>query len=169
MMRRTRRPSNKAVLHVARRCLLCTPLPFAQPFTSIPHTLPALHTQVLHDGQRLYRRPGRHNRALPVNPIFAGESTKPPSSSLSSSQQQQNGADKGKAKLTLEASWMEADDTSTTIRPDLIKTKGAGSAATVSLNDCLACRYALPPAPLPMSPFLPLTTALCPWHIYMWS
>lgn len=88
-----------------------------------------------------------------VNPIFAGESTKPSSSSSSSSQQQQqNGApaDRGKAKLTLEATWMEADDTSTTIRPDLIKTKGPGSAATVSLNDCLACRYACLP---PMSPF----------------
>lgn len=78
-----------------------------------------------------------------VNPIFAGESTT----------LQQNGApaeaaDKGKAKLTLQASWMEADDSSTNTRPDLIKTQGPGSAATVSLNDCLACRYArLAPPP----------------------
>lgn len=69
-----------------------------------------------------------------VNPIFAGKSTT----------LQQNGApaepaDKGKAKLTLEASWMEADDNGTNVRPDLIKTQGSGSAATVSLNDCLAC------------------------------
>lgn len=98
-----------------------------------------------------------------VNPIFAGKSTT----------LQQNGApaepaDKGKAKLTLEASWMEADDNGTNVRPDLIKTQGSGSAATVSLNDCLACRYA--PCPLPLLQtllFSPPRTAICPWHIYV--
>jgi hypothetical protein len=85
-----------------------------------------------------------------VNPIFAGEST----NKTQDGSPAEAAADRGKAKLTLEASWMEADDASTTIRPDLIKTKGPGSAATVSLNDCLACRYAHAlPQPLRMSPF----------------
>ncbi len=70
-----------------------------------------------------------------VNPIFAGDG-----SSTSTSTNGQPAAkaeeDKGRAKVTLEASWIED---STAMKPDLIKTKGGNAAATVSLNDCLAC------------------------------
>lgn len=95
-----------------------------------------------------------------VNPIFAGTANQPP-------QQQRKGdgggdgdgdSSKGRAKVTLEASWMEEgagagagvglgmDVAPAPVRPDLIKTKpgqgqGAPAAATVSLNDCLACRW----------------------------
>ena len=55
--------------------------------------------------------------------------------------------DKGRARVTLEASWTMDDGyavgasvATEEVRPDLIKAAGPGAAATVSLNDCLACR-----------------------------
>lgn len=91
-----------------------------------------------------------------VNPIFAGTAEATPKPTGDGA-----GDSKGRAKVTLEASWMEdAVGTPMTVQapalvplplplqqePDLIKARpaqggqGAPAAATVSLNDCLACR-----------------------------
>jgi hypothetical protein len=86
-----------------------------------------------------------------VNPIFAGTANQQPEQTA-----QEGDGDKGRAKVTLEASWMEEgagaaavglamEVAPAPVRPDLIKVKtgqaqGTPAAATVSLNDCLACR-----------------------------
>ena len=53
--------------------------------------------------------------------------------------------DSGKnAKLTLANDFSKSDFDAASVRPDLIKSKLGATAkkvATVSLNDCLACRY----------------------------
>lgn len=86
-----------------------------------------------------------------VNPIFAGTANQQPQQSRA--QEEGGDGDQGRAKVTLAASWMEEATPGlameatapATVRPDLIKAKagqgqGAPAAATVSLNDCLACR-----------------------------
>ena len=88
-----------------------------------------------------------------VNPIFAGTAEAQPKAKGADAG---DGDSKGRAKVTLEASWME--DAVMAVQapalvpvlqqePDLIKARPAGqgghgapAAATVSLNDCLACR-----------------------------
>lgn len=90
-----------------------------------------------------------------VNPIFAGTAEATPKAKGADAG---DGDSKGRAKVTLEASWME-DAAPMAVQapalvpmpqqePDLIKARPAGqggqgapAAATVSLNDCLACRY----------------------------
>lgn len=72
-----------------------------------------------------------------VNPIFATDTSTPPSQRSAAPE---NG-DKGRAQVTVEAAWMDVEEAGGAVKPDLIKATGPGSAASVSLNDCLACRY----------------------------
>lgn len=85
-----------------------------------------------------------------VNPIFAGTANQA-QPTQAQGQQGDGAGDQGRAKVTLAASWMEEGGVAVEaapvapVRPDLIKVKagqgqGAPAAATVSLNDCLACR-----------------------------
>ncbi|EWM20592.1 cytosolic fe-s cluster assembly factor narfl [Nannochloropsis gaditana] len=70
-----------------------------------------------------------------VNPIFATDTSTPPSQRSAAPENE----DKGRAQVTVEAAWMDVEEAGGAVKPDLIKATGPGSAASVSLNDCLAC------------------------------